>query len=46
MFERTVAGWGRRKIVKDLVARGVRPWIRPSTKRPEPAWHDSYVQRS
>lgn len=45
MFTRTIDGWGRRRIVKDLIARGVEPWVLPTRKRPRPVWNESYVQK-
>ncbi|WP_081636506.1 recombinase family protein [Methylobacterium sp. 285MFTsu5.1] len=45
MFACAIGGWGRRRIVKELIARRVEPWIEPSVKRPHPVWNESYVQK-
>lgn len=45
MCEASIAGWGRRKILSDLVARDIAPWLKPTKKRPRPVWGESYIQK-
>jgi DNA invertase Pin-like site-specific DNA recombinase len=45
MCLRAIEGWGRRRIVKELIAEGVEVWFGPTKNGRERSWNDSYVHR-